>query len=280
MKKKIILFVTAFIVLVMGIGITFYYHALPMLKLKNAMQELENETYTYSLKADVENLPGVFSEKNICFSVDGQKGESVIYGEISYEDEKFVEIYADSKKEVIFSIDPLVETLINKLEDKIGIPASMLGFLIDDLNVSLSQIEEVVGQDIVTFSEKGMTSDVLEDIAKDKESAKSYELTYLKKPQTDLLLLGEDAYYFELHIWSTDMKMILGIPKDASEKKISVYTQMDEAIWKTIGNYEICDVAEIAVPQNTVSDKTISFLKNLYDVWKETESEEQDMVQQ
>jgi hypothetical protein len=176
---------------------------------------------------------------------------------------------------MVFNINPLLENVMSKLEKQSGLPLSMLGSFMGDVNVSLSQIEEVIGQDLVTFSDQGISLAIMGGLVGEQNTIQDFEITYLKSTETEQALLGTAAYYYEISIPENDTKLILGIPKGKSDKKISCYTQADGATWKITADYEISDVGEIEMPQATVSDKTIDFLKKLYGYWKDSKQEDE-----
>ena len=132
-----------------------------------------------------------------------------------------------------------------------------------------SQIEYILNQDIKTLKDEGVSSDLMENVSHRKNGG--YTLSLLKDKDIDEKdkLLDDDAYYFDIDLKDYDTKLVVGIPKDKNDHRISANIYADKITWSFTGEYEIKTVEDIKMPEATVSDKTIDVLKSLYSSYLE-----------
>ena len=79
--------------------------------------------------------------------------------------------------------------------------------------------------------------------------------------------------YFMLKLNDDMTKVYIGVPKDKSDKSTSFVVEYtgnepadgaDAVVWKIKLDYEVGDVGEIEIPDETLSKDTIEILKKVY----------------
>jgi hypothetical protein len=266
-KGKIIAAIIAIAVIVAGVMI--YLNIQPKLKLKAALEEIVNEDFKYSLDYTIEGLDSSLFEGNPEGNISGTKDSDLLYGIVSFHDFEAVELYMDTDYNMIFNVEPLFNSAVESLQDKIGISLPLMQNLVNDFYVSLDQIEEITGKDIITISDTGISSDVFESISGEDVSKVAYVLKQVKNTDEIDTLLGEDALYFSITFDDNDSYMIVGIPKNQEKKQLSVEIYSNEATWKLKMDYELGTVEPKQMPEVTLSDSTIEVLKKIYSYWEE-----------
>lgn len=261
MKKTNLIAITAGAAAVLiFIAVALYLNITPKLKLKSRLDELINETYTYSVDYSMKGMDfGILGDElegNIC----GSKGVDILYGDISNNGYDYLELYVDSQAQMIFNVEPLFDSIVEAVEEKTGLSLSLVKLYIGDLNISKEQIEEVTGKEIFDLSESLS--------GKNAEWA-AYALQRIKDTDDIDKLLGDDALYFSISMEDGSSYLIIGIPKSEDEKKISVEIFYGEAVAKFVGTYEPGDVPDMEMPQPTMSDSTIAVLHEIYAYWME-----------
>lgn len=242
-------------------------YVIPGMKLKGRLEELINETYTYSVDCTVEGMGLKVLGDEFTGKISGTKGEEVLHGELYYKNKAYLEIYVDSEYDIIFCADDLFGNMLEGVEDKIGLPVSMLSLLIKDINISVEQLEEIIGKDIITISDSGITSEVFRSISGEKSEKAEYSLKRLKAKED--MLLGKDAVYFEITMKEKNAGIIIGVPDDKDDKRIAIEILYGDIIWSFVGEYELTDDDDIRMPTKKLSDGTIDILKKIYQYWSE-----------
>lgn len=267
-KKTIIISIVCGLVVILAVvGILLYMHFLPYIRLKQTADNLLNRQYEYTVDGKVEGMNLKLLGNSFEGRIEGKKSADVISGDIEYKDTTYLKIYADKNSNIVFDASPLVDAAIDKVADSIPFGGSLLKSFSSDVKVSYDQIEEVLGQDIATLDDEGISNDLMDNVSHGK--SKDYTLTMLKEVDETDKLLGDDAYYFEIDLKDYDTKLVVGIPKDKNDTKCSMKVYTDDITWSFTGEYEIKSVEDIQMPESTVSDDTIDMLKTIYSKYLE-----------
>ena len=270
-KKKIIAIsvICAVAVVAAVTGVLIYMHFRPYIRLKQTTDNLLNREYEYTLDGKVEGMDLKLLGDSFEGTIKGQKGKNVVYGDIAYKDSDYLKIYADMKGDIIFDASPLIDQAIDTVADSIPFGKSLIESASSDVKISYDQIEYILNQDIKTLKDEGVSSDLMENVSHRKNGG--YTLSLLKDKDIDDKdkLLDDDAYYFDIDLKDYDTKLVVGIPKDKNDHRISTNIYADKITWSFTGEYEIKTVEDIKMPEATVSDKTIDVLKSLYSSYLE-----------
>ena len=270
-KKKIIAIsvICAVAVVAAVTGVLIYMHFRPYIRLKQTTDNLLNREYEYTLDGKVEGMDLKLLGDSFEGTIKGQKGKNVVYGDIAYKDSDYLKIYADIKGDIIFDASPLIDQAIDTVADSIPFGKSLIESASSDVKISYDQIEYILNQDIKTLKDEGVSSDLMENVSHRKNGG--YTLSLLKDKDIDEKdkLLDDDAYYFDIDLKDYDTKLVVGIPKDKNDHRISTNIYADKITWSFTGEYEIKTVEDIKMPEATVSDKTIDVLKSLYSSYLE-----------
>lgn len=270
-KKKIIAIsvICAVAAIAAVTGVLIYMHFRPYIRLKQTTDNLLNREYEYTLDGKVEGMDLKLLGDSFEGTIKGQKGKNVVYGDIAYKDSNYLKIYADMKGDIIFDASPLIDQAIDTVADSIPFGKSLIESASSDVKISYDQIEYILNQDIKTLKDEGVSSDLMENVSHRKNGG--YTLSLLKDKDIDDKdkLLDDDAYYFDIDLKDYDTKLVVGIPKDKNDHRISTNIYADKITWSFTGEYEIKTVEDIKMPEATVSDKTIDVLKSLYSSYLE-----------
>lgn len=270
-KKKIIAIsvICAVAAIAAVTGVLIYMHFRPYIRLKQTTDNLLNREYEYTLDGKVEGMDLKLLGDSFEGTIKGQKGKNVVYGDIAYKDSDYLKIYADMKGDIIFDASPLIDQAIDTVADSIPFGKSLIESASSDVKISYDQIEYILNQDIKTLKDEGVSSDLMENVSHRKNGG--YTLSLLKDKDIDDKdkLLDDDAYYFDIDLKDYDTKLVVGIPKDKNDHRISTNIYADKITWSFTGEYEIKTVEDIKMPEATVSDKTIDVLKSLYSSYLE-----------
>lgn len=270
-KKKIIAIsvICAVAAIAAVTGVLIYMHFRPYIRLKQTTDNLLNREYEYTLDGKVEGMDLKLLGDSFEGTIKGQKGKNVVYGDIAYKDSDYLKIYADMKGDIIFDASPLIDQAIDTVADSIPFGKSLIESASSDVKISYDQIEYILNQDIKTLKDEGVSSDLMENVSHRKNGG--YTLSLLKDKDIDEKdkLLDDDAYYFDIDLKDYDTKLVVGIPKDKNDHRISTNIYADKITWSFTGEYEIKTVEDIKMPEATVSDKTIDVLKSLYSSYLE-----------
>ena len=250
-------------------GVLIYMHFRPYIRLKQTTDNLLNREYEYTLDGKVEGMDLKLLGDSFEGTIKGQKGKNVVYGDIAYKDSDYLKIYADMKGDIIFDASPLIDQAIDTVAASIPFGKSLIKSASSDVKISYDQIEYILNQDIKTLKDEGVSSDLMENVSHRKNGG--YTLSLLKDKDVDEKdkFLDDAAYYFEIDLKDYDTKLVVGIPKDKNDHRISANIYADEITWSFTGEYEIKTVEDIKMPEATVSDKTIDVLKSLYSSYLE-----------
>lgn len=269
-KKTIAISVICAVAVIAAVtGVLIYMHFRPYIRLKQTTDNLLNREYEYTLDGKVEGMDLKLLGDSFEGTIKGQKGKTVVYGDIAYKDSDYLKIYADMEGDIIFDASPLIDQAINTVADSIPFGKSLIKSASSDVKISYDQVEYILNQDIKTLKDEGVSSDLMEDVSHRKSGG--YTLSLLKDKDVDEKdkLLDDAAYYFEIDLKDYDTKLVVGIPKDKNDHRISANIYADKITWSFTGEYEIKAVEEIKMPEATVSDKTIDVLKSLYSSYLE-----------
>ena len=166
-----------------------------------------------------------------------------------------------------------MERVCRKAEEKTGLPLDFIRNKLTDFTISSSQIEDITGEKLVTMADAGVTHNTLEEFVQAVKLLSSFKQIKAEDMAAEYKLLGDDAGYFMLELKDGMTKVYIGVPKDKNDKATSFVVEYtddgaaagaDTIVWKIKFDYEICEVGEIDVPDETLSKETIELLKKVY----------------
>ncbi len=246
MKKRTKIIIISITVIILFIFAIVYVKMVPMLRIKNAVDEIKNAEYSYVIDAKVEkSLLNIISDE-YQFSLQGQKSSDVAYGEFVYDDNEVLDIYIDKNSEVIFDLTPVFNLVFDKAEGTLGISVNLIRKALKQITVSLSQLEEITGKEI--------------DISGGTKI--DYKISQEKKLDSSEKVWGDDAYYYRMTFDDNDI--LIAVPKKSKVKEIYIKAVSDKFEGDFTINYELCDVENIEMPKPNLPDSMVSTMKSLY----------------
>jgi hypothetical protein len=258
-KSACIIAVVVCGVIMAGVVLCLLYTAFyPKLYLKKRLEQLLNQKYTYSITYDAEGIETDFLGNEVHGTVTGKKGDDVFYGRITNQGMSYFDLYVDKNWNMIFNIKPLLESILNEIQDSTKLPLSLVSSSIGDIFISSEQIKSIAGE----------SSFVMPDIENINFSDVAYTVALRSDVSESDMLLGRDAYYFDITIKEYEMNLLLGIPKEKDIKKISLQINQNDVTWKFSGEYQQTDDVEIEMPEETLSEETIDAARKIYGYWK------------
>lgn len=244
---------------------------LPLLKMKARLDELITENYKFSVTCNVRGMDLPVLGDDFSGEIKGSKGDEVLYGEIIYEDKSYLEFYVNADYDMVFDFEPLIQSLFAEVSGKMDKPFlnEVVNYFIKDNYISMEQIEEIVGLDIITISEKKITSDVFKALSGERVDDVKYDVKKIKNVTEEQMLIGDEAVYFNVQIDNADADLIIGIPNSNKDKCFSLEIIADEVTWEFIVDYELMKSAGKSMPDNLISEIKMGVLKTLYSYWLE-----------
>lgn len=272
-KKHIILVLGLAAVIAVAAAVLTCVLLMPKLMLGRRLNEILKDTYTYNAEASVAGVDmGIFGDE-FEGSITGSRGKDVVYGNVSYNGFECLEIYVENDGKVMLNIEKLFESAVDRAEEKTGLPLDFIRNKLTSLTISSSQIEDITGEKFVTMADAGVTHNSLEEFVKAVKLLSSFKQINSDAMSAPYKLLGDDARYFMLELKDGMTKVYIGVPKDKSDKRTSFVVEYtgdgvaagaDNIVWKIKLDYEICEVREIDIPDETLSKETIEILKKVY----------------
>ena len=123
------------------------------------------------------------------------------------------------------------------------------------------------------MADAGVTHNTLEEFVQAVKLLSSFKQIKAEDMNAEYKLLGDDAGYFMLELKDGMTKVYIGVPRDKADKRTSFVVEYmgdgvaagaDNIVWKIKLDYEICEVREIDIPDETLSKETIEILKKVY----------------
>lgn len=272
-KKHIILVLGLAAVIAVAAAVLTCVLLMPKLMLGRRLNEILKDTYTYNAEASVAGVDmGIFGDE-FEGSITGSRGKDVVYGNVSYNGFECLEIYVENDGKVMLNIEKLFESAVDRAEEKTGLPLDFIRNKLTSLTISSSQIEDITGERLVTMADAGVTHNTLEEFVQAVKLLSSFKQIKAEDMNAEYELLGDDAGYFMLELKDGMTKVYIGVPRDKADKRTSFVVEYmgdgvaagaDNIVWKIKLDYEICEVREIDIPDETLSKETIEILKKVY----------------
>lgn len=272
-KKHIILVLGLAAVIAVAAAVLTCVLLMPKLMLGRRLNEILKDTYTYNAEASVAGVDmGIFGDE-FEGSITGSRGKDVVYGNVSYNGFECLEIYVENDGKVMLNIEKLFESAVDRAEEKTGLPLDFIRNKLTSLTISSSQIEDITGERLVTMADAGVTHNTLEEFVQAVKLLSSFKQIKAEDMNAEYKLLGDDAGYFMLELKDGMTKVYIGVPRDKADKRTSFVVEYtgdgvaagaDTIVWKIKLDYEIGEVGEIDIPDETLSKETIEILKKVY----------------
>lgn len=261
MKKKPLIITILILAALTITVISAYLYLSPLFKLKSVATELKSDTYKYNLELTIEGT-GSFAD-GMEFELSGKKGENVLSSELLVDGKKYLDIYADYDFNMVFGCRPLIESVIDSMGNKSGLTALLLNSLMGEVNVSLDQLENIIGKDIITVTDEYISSDFFDTIERGKLPVKPSDIKRIRKVEGSDSLLGDDAYYFRYSDREKGIDCIIAIPK-SDAKRMAVKVSYEDMTLTLEGEYSLGAVRDESMPDKLISDTFVDVLKAIY----------------
>ena len=258
-KRTWIIVVLGIVFFVLLAGGAAYMKMKPYLELKHTLNELKEKDYSYSLDYSISGIDFIFGNKLLDGSINGEKAKDILRGEIQIENTEYLEVYVQKDGNLLFNLKPVFEILLDKIKESQGSSTmlNLLSYALKDTYVSLEQIQSITG-------EKNVES--IENVEVFSKLFSSYKIKKLEQPEnTDREYLA-DAHFYQLTFENSDIVVVVGIPRKQKGKMYLKATK-DTLELEVDAEYELKTIENLSMPVNTVSDRTISVFKKIYDLW-------------
>lgn len=243
------------IIMIVIVLLMIYMAVYPKLCLKKRLEWLLNQKYSYNITYDAEGIETDFLGNNVQGTIIGKKGDGIFFGQVTNQGMAYFDFYMNKDWNMIFNIKPLLESILNEIQESTKLPLSFFSSSLGDIFISKEQIKSVFG-----------------DVVPNIENVDFSDLKYTVKQLSDVsesnMLLGKDAYYFDITIQGYELNLLFGIPKEKQTKKISLQVSYGDVVWKFAGEYQQTDDVELEMPEETLSEETIDMARKIYDYWK------------
>lgn len=262
-KKKIIYSISAVFLALVIIALVLLAVFYPYIRLINKLHEVAREDIDFTVEGRVTGL-GEFiaGTDEISGKISGTKTKDGMYANIKYEDKSYMEIYMDDEYNMVFNLHSLFDRYVDKLDSKSRLSLNAIKKISPNMYVSLDQLEYIVGKDIITINDTGITSDFFSDI---KFNDSKYSIKRISKKDSFDSHLDDDAYYFEINIKNKGTKAILGIPRAKSDTRIYLNITYSDMNWELNIVYQPIEYVRLDIPKETFGETTISIIKTLYE---------------
>ena len=270
MSKKISRILMIVFALAVVMALAGYALLKDKLTLKNRMDDLIQGNYAYTLDYQIDGVESDYGKNSIRGTVTGTKGETILYGKIAVEEKDAVDFYTSMEQaKTVWNLKPMFETIKEDLKE-VPLVGQLISLVpVGDFYISDDQVAEIFGSDRVSLADAGISGDFLKQL----EGENRFRLAQAIQRRKDLpeseMLLGEDALYFEIKLEQYGSTILLGIPKDAKDKKLMLIISSGEITWTVQGTYEPAANMTETIPQETLSEDQVALLKKIYEYWKE-----------
>ena len=260
MGKRIGIIIAVIVVIfILIVGIILGTKVAPYLALKNMVELLQNEDYTFQLNYSVTGAELPFGDYLMDGTIEGEKVDETLHGNFLIENQNALEIYANAGSECLFNITPVFERMLDAVDKVSPLPLGGLQGGLKDTYVSLEQIQRITmaEDETETTNQKSMVTELTE--------AGSYSMKIVERPENADAEYLDDAKFYQLDFKKKDVSIILGIPKDESH----IYLQISSVNAEMVGylSYQVEDLEAISMPETNVSDTTIEILHKVYQMW-------------
>ena len=269
-KKKITITAVIIAVILIAAALAGWLFLRGRLELKNQIERLLTETYTYTLDYQIEGIDTAFDEGKLKGTIAGTKGDEILYGALSTENVSMIDFYVGSDGKIILNAKPIFENILSDLGD-IPIVGQLTNLIsVGDFYFSTEQIAEITGSEPATLNDAGVNSNLFESIGGKKETGKAaFSMKEKKDLPDNQKLLGDDAYYFEITLQSYNSDILIGVPKDSAKNAMELIVTQEDVSWIFKGDYQITDDVVTEMPKETLSEDQIAVFKKIYSYWQE-----------
>lgn len=247
-------------ILLLLAGVVSYIKMKPFLELKKTINELKEDDYTYSLDYTISGVGFVFGNQLLDGTIEGEKADEILRGSIQIANKEYLEVYAQKDGTFLFNIKPIFEIILDKVKEENGssVALNILSHAVKDTYVSLEQIQSITEEENVQSIEKVEVFSKL---------FSSYEVKMVEKPEKVERDYLTDANFFQLDFDNSDIVLTIGIPK-SQNGKLYLKASNGTLELEVDAEYQLKEMEKLSMPENQVSDKTISIFKKIYDMWR------------
>lgn len=237
----------------------------PYLAFRSQSKRLVENSYSYNMTMNISGLSQGNVLGNNTLTAKGVKGKEILSMNIASAQGGYMNIYMDlhDPNHMVIDIKPLFETMAKNL-GSYGISFDQLCQKWDTMAFSGEQMMEVWGSqfDVNQFSTYESDLNQAADLKTLFDQFK-----YVSKPEKDLMVLGEDAYYFELKSKEltdgVDGVAYIAIPKNKNRNQLCVVSGVEGVVSSLTYNYSFGAVEEPVMPDISGNEEILNYLKKL-----------------
>ena len=262
MSKKVrnVIVTLCIIALLVAVGIGAYIFAKPYVNAYTTLKNIANEDYSYEIECYIEGVilkEGSYG--NYTVFVEGEKENDKLRSYVYSEEEAYLEVFANADGDVLFNVRPTCQYLANKLEEVLGVSYGELDIDIDDTYISLSDIEEIIGMDIIGIDDFGVSG---------SDEDRQYNITRIDKPENiNVQFDGGETYFFQLTLEDLGTKVIVGVPEKSDDEFLYIDLEKDDIKLEMYVKYNKNENISIDFPQSSLNEEHIEAFGNAYKIW-------------
>ncbi len=260
-KKKVISICVAILVMILIAGVFLYIYFKPYINAIKIVDELISENYSYEIECYIEGVTlgqGKYGQQTVYIT--GEKYNESLRSYIFSQEEAYLEVFANMDGDVLFNLKPTCQFISNRLEEVLDISVGNLVIDIDDTYLSIDNVEEIIGLDIISPDDFGVENSFSKE--------KNYSIKRIDNPDDfNIDYDGEENYFFQLTLDDYYTKVIIGLPKGIAEKNIYIKMEKDDIILEMLVAYDMSEVIKTEFPTETFDDKQIESFKAAYKMW-------------
>lgn len=262
-RNKKILVLVIIIVLICSVAGGLYVQLIgPKMQLKKKLQEIKQNDLYYDLDITVDGIDIPIFGEHMEGKLHGRKYEDCLYGELSMQEVAYLKAYMEKDHDIMIDVKPYVESVLDEIGESTGFPVKKLFQKTGELNISLSQVEEITGKQAADFREK--LEELYLFLASDDSENAAWLLKRQKKPGEEHELLGKDVNYYSISMEGKELEIWFGIPKNQNDARISLEINRGNEHCTLVGSYEIAVVEPVEIPESSIDENWITILKMIY----------------
>ena len=248
MKKKIIIIASSVVALIV-IVIIFLNVILPIIKVKQTIDDVIKEDYVFEGNYYLE-----VNEKLFKGSFEGAKEDMNLHVIADINGADIIDAYYDEDGEILFNIRPFALWLYDILPDKLLTTVGIDKLASEDKFISYEQVQDILDIDF--------------DIVTDSKDM-SYSIKKLKESPFHRVQADDEMMLYEVLI--NDIPVSIGIYREADEIHLAASVMVDEVYLEISGEIDLSQQQSFEIPKEKLSrgvvyvlGKVVSWLKEKY----------------
>lgn len=215
------------------------------------LQELTTEEYSFTAQVNTGEIQDII--------INGTYSDGDISAAVSISGSEMADIYHSAEGETVYDIMPAVNSIAAEVDSILPFGLSVSSLLPEQVTINQEQLNELIGSTDLT------------ELTSSFEGIEPWQAVLALKtdrniPESEALLGKDGICYYRISIEGAEV--VIGIPESFSDRRVSVRAVTEEETVQIVFSYEETEVEEFVMPEVTVSDETISTLKQLYEYWQ------------